>query len=174
MYNKGCIDNLSGSNGLDSASWRAYIGRMQFCVHTLKTNKLGPMSDPTTIVTATKTDLNWSRTTRFNETAFCTRIENEPDEFCVGESLIESISMQMAYMFDATAVIDPSDRSTIIYSSEFAAVLLKEVMGETWKGSPLCDMRRAAGGQNPNPFTYEGLQGFRLRLERMGGSLTHA
>jgi hypothetical protein len=173
MFNNACIDRLSQSSSLDPTSWKAYKGRLQFCVQTLDTDQFAGSMQPNTKVVAAQTGLSWLQAVRSNETAFCTKVDGESDEYCVEESLMQSISMQMGYMFDASATIDASDRSTIVYSSELAAVLLKEVLGETWQGSPLCDSKRGSGGQNPNPFFYYAIQGFRLRLERIGNSLTY-
>jgi hypothetical protein len=173
IFNDGCIDRLSSAKGLDPMSWKAYKGRLQFCIQTLETSRFAESLDMNTKVITAQTGLSWVETVRFNETAFCARVDGENDEYCVGESLMRSISVQMGYMFDASATIDPSDRSTIIYSSEFAAVLLQEVLGESWNGSPLCESRRGAAGQNPDPFFRYALQGFRLRLESIGNSLTY-
>lgn len=172
LYYDGCIDRLSGGNKTDPQRWKAFKGRLQFCLQTVEASH--EFSTNTTIV-ASEANLAWYKTTKFNETAFCTKVESENEDFCVSESLMESLSMQLNSIFNVTALFNYSNGDTIRYNSEWGPILTHDVFGSPGETMPICGMKRgSSNGHNPDPNERTGLYGFERRIQTVADSLTTA
>lgn len=172
LYYDGCIDRHSGFNKTDPQRWKAFKGRLQFCLQTVEANF--ETSTKSTIV-ASEANIEWYETTKFNETAFCTKVESEKEDFCVSESVMESLSIQLNSIFNVTMFFNPSSRETITYNSEWGPILTHDIFGDSRETTAVCDVKRGrSGGQNPNPFELVGLYGFEMRIQNVANSLTNA
>lgn len=160
-----CVDQQSVFNKTDIKRWKAFKGRFQFCVHVMESDTTHHSGTRQTVI-GTKENLTWYKTNQFNETSFCTKVESEKEDFCVSESLMESLSTQMSSMFNVTAFFNDSNRDTIIYSSEWGPILTHDIFAGIRDTEPFCP-------EEPNPqlHVYHQLGGFASRLDSVGASL---
>jgi hypothetical protein len=176
LYYDVCVDRPSEFNKADRKYWKAFKGRFQFCLQTLSSERPDASTSPQ--IMYDKADLDWYKTTKFNETAFCTKVESEKEDFCVSESVMESLSTQLNSFFNATAFFNDSNRETIRYSSEYGPILTHDIFGGTRDTMPFCgtmfSSRPANGWSNPDPYGHYGLPGFSDRLRSVADSLNFA
>lgn len=167
-----CHHRGSQFNKKDPKRWQAHKIQFQFCIHNLTSQKFdNGLSE--TFQDGSETRLDWYKTTKYNESAFCTKVDSEPDDFCVGESLMESLSHQMSYIFNATVYFSDENRTDLRYSSEWGPRLTPDIFGldlqicsfET--GHPYNYM-----GMNPDPF--EGPSGNLSGPDGIARSLSNA
>lgn len=160
-----CVDKESGFNKSNSRPWRAFEGRFQFCIqnHTASTTETQLSSS--TIHNSTAS-LEWYKTNKNNESAFCTKVDSEKEDFCVGESLMESLSIQINSVFNTSADFSDLNRTNINYSTDWGPMLTPAVFGAA---CPTEQRKRSWGGPIDNP-TAEDRFGF--TLERIARSLS--
>jgi hypothetical protein len=175
LYYDRCVDRGSSIDTTDPRGWKAFKGRLQFCVQTMNASYASGR-DPTPKILHQDPNLHWYTTTKRKETAFCTKIEQEKDDFCVAESVMLSLSSQLNSVFNVTALFNASDSQGIRYSSEWGTILAHDSLGEYKEVPRLCtkQQRRGSAGQNPNPFSRHGLYGFEERLGSVATTLTNA
>ncbi|KAF2995327.1 hypothetical protein E8E13_001031 [Curvularia kusanoi] len=123
-----CVDS-AGVDKSNMTHWRAYKGRFQFCIQTLKAisdsaSKDGLTKDGTTMTLINSAaNLDWNQATRGNYSAFCTKVDGEEEDFCVSEALMQSLASHMSSIFNTTAIFNDSDLRDIQYSSEWGPLL---------------------------------------------------
>lgn len=178
LYYDVCVDRGSGFNQSNPKHWKAIKGQIQFCVQKLESNtyKDGVTS---TKVLERKTNLDWYKTTKQNQSTFCTKVESEETDFCVSEMVMQSISHQLTPIFNATAYFSHENRTDIMYSSEWARGLTRSVFGGSIDTVPWCPRSKISqlpnsGGQTPDKLVVNAVDGLYKRLNDIAQSLSHA
>ncbi|CAO2647371.1 Nn.00g082930.m01.CDS01 [Neocucurbitaria sp. VM-36] len=172
LHNDVCIDRESEFDKTDPGRWRALKGQFQFCVQKQEAETSNGGFSTTKLLSST-TSLDWYRTTKYDNSAFCTKVESEMEDFCVAESVIDSLSIQMSSIFNTTASFSDMNRTDITYNSEWGPRLTRAVFGEGSDTEPSCPVKtQRSGGQNPNPFVLIGEYGFQSLLGDIAHSLS--
>ncbi|KAF2648545.1 hypothetical protein K491DRAFT_241619 [Lophiostoma macrostomum CBS 122681] len=173
LYYDTCRDGSSSNAALsksDATRWSAFQGSYQICMQT-QSSTTSPTQFSDSTLLSSSTALNWYQTTKYNESAFCTKVEDEADDFCVAESVMQELSRQMGDVFNISAQFDRPDRSDIKYSSEWGPYLADAVLGAPCPDPVATRSRRSWGGGNP----YDApLARFKSSLDGIASSLSDA
>ena len=174
LYYDVCRGRNSGFDKKDPGRWVAIRGQFQFCVQELNaTSKIMYDIDKETIIRST-TNLDWNETSKNNTAAFCTKVDGEKEDFCVGESAMERLALEMSSVFNTTADFSDLNRTDIVYSAEWVPYLTEDVFADDDDTSPSCPVEQASrsGRQKRNPFETGGEDGFYRNLVKVADALS--
>ncbi|KAF2123016.1 hypothetical protein BDV96DRAFT_639567 [Lophiotrema nucula] len=179
LYYNVCNDRASAFNKSDPTRWTAFRGQFQLCVQSQEANTTETRASNTTLLNSTA-NLDWYKTTKHDESAFCTKVKGEKEDFCVAESVMQSLSFQMLSIFNTTATYSDMNRSDIRYSTEWGPRLAQPVLGDLERepgDPPYCPSlvklsSRSWGGVDP--YIKVGEYGFGTTLSGIAHSLSDA
>ena len=133
LYYDVCRDRDSMFDKRDPGRWTALKGQFQFCVQHIPQiwyNRLNANSEARySTALNSSTNLNWYRTTKNHTAAFCTRVDSEEEDFCVGESVMESLGLKMSSIFNTTTIFTDLNLTDITYSAKWGPKLVDDILG---------------------------------------------
>ena len=172
LYYDVCVDRESGFDKSNLKPWTALRGQFQFCVQQQEADTSVNQFTKSKLLNST-TDLDWYKTIKNNTTAFCTKVEGEKDDFCIAESVMQGLSIQMGSIFNTSATFSDMNRTDIEYSTEWGPRLARAIFGGTSDTEPLCPVEQKGNGWG-SVIVQIGEYGFQKTLAGIAHSLSDA
>lgn len=166
LYYDVCKGRTGGFQTKEPKRWTALKGQFQFCIK--EEEAVATTEDFVKMGTRSMTtNLNWYKTMKNSTSAFCTKVKSEKEDFCVSESIMEYLSLEMSKIYNTKASFHDMNRTDMVYGSEMTPPLTRPVFGGSRDTEPLCPKPKqsSGGGQNEDPNVYIGENGFRRTLE---------